>query len=243
MNLRGVFDVEQPNKDVAGNYQEAPRFLSRRASPEQRIRHYIETRWHEQYTYYINRANRNRQQHLRLQLFIAVTAVLVPVLLGFNFNFINFANTLANTDGWWSPYITVDNLNTWVAGINAVPAILSGLVAAATALENVQNYGANWRAFQYAADGLERERALFEANSGPYRKNKNPYRLFVERSEDVVAQETGRYFAREEPKNDEAEDEDAEIEPMLTTTANPTDSIPVFDDVDEAFDHQTQGMG
>ena len=161
----------------------------------------------------------------------------------FNSNFINFANRLANTAGWWSPYLTVDNLSTWVAGINAVPAVLSGLVAGATALENVQNYGANWRAFQFAADGLERERALVEANSGPYRKNKNPYRLFIERSEDVVAQETGRYFAREEPNNDEGEEEDAGVEPMVTTSAAPMNSTPIFDDVDEALDRQAQGAG
>ncbi len=244
MNLRRVFDVEQPEKDIAGNIEEAPRFLSRRASPEQRIRHYIETRWHDQYTYYVVRAERNRKYHLRLQMFIAVVAVLVPVLLGFNSNFIRIANNLATTEGWWSPYITLENLNTWIAGINAVPAVLSGLVAAATALENVQNFGANWRAFQSAADGLERERALFEANSGPYRKNNNPYRLFVERSEDVVAQETGRYFAREEPKNDESEEgADDGPEPLITANADLEDSEPMYDDVDLAVDRQAQGIG
>jgi hypothetical protein len=239
-----MFDVEQPNKDIASASQEAPRFISRRASSEQRIRHYIETRWHDQYTYYVDRAERNRKQHLRLQVFIAVAAVLVPVLLGFNSNFINFANRLAATTGWWSPYITPENIGTWIASINAVPAVLSGLVAAATALENVQNYGVNWRAFQFAADGLERERAMFESNSGPYRKNANPYRLFVERSEDVVAQETGRYFAREEPKNDEAEEEiDGAIEPMVTGGGDPNDNVPIYDDADFAFDHQRDGVG
>lgn len=205
--IRNILSVDQPTKNAAQD--DAPEFLARSASSEQRTKHYIENRWHEQYTYYTFKAEQNRQRHMRLQVFIAIVAVLVPVLLGFNSNLINAVRNAAD-NGVLPFVITSGNVGFWISFINAVPAILSGLVAGATALENVQKYGDNWRAFQTASDGLERERALFEANAGPYRKSSSPYRLFVERSEDVIAQETGRYFAREQQGGEDDPDDDPE---------------------------------
>lgn len=202
----------QPRKQVKPN--DAPDFLSQDASIEQRTKHYIETRWNDQYRYYSAKALQNRSQHLRLQTFVAVIAVLVPVLLGFNGGLINLMRGSLESGimfgvnvGW---IFNENTIRFWIEFINAVPAILSGLVAGATALENVQKYGDNWRTFQSAADGMERERALFEANAGPYRTSENPYRLFVERSEDVIAQESGRYFAREEVRGKDDPDKDSE---------------------------------
>jgi len=238
MNFRQVFDVEEPTKNIKTSAADAPRFLSRTANHEQRTRHYIENRWHDQYSYYTGKAEQNRKRHLRLQLFIAVVAVLVPVLLGFNGDVINGATAMAQTDGWYSSFINEGNIRGWISFFNAVPAILSGLVAAATALENVQKFGDNWRAFQTAADGLERERALFEANSGPYRKNTNSYRLFIERSEDVISQETGRYFARQEAQGEDDPDnnpEDVFAELMDGDEQGAVgDDEPIYDDVDVA---------
>lgn len=205
--MRDLLSVDQPTKNVVR--EDAPQFLSRNASSEQRTKHYIETRWHEQYTYYTFKAERNRRRHMQLQMFIAVVAVLVPVLLGFNANLIN-AVRAAVDNNLLPVLISQNNIGFWISFVNAVPAILSGLVAGATALENVQKYGDNFRAFQSASDGLERERALFESNAGPYRKSSTPYRLFVERSEDVIAQETGRYFAREQQAGEDDPDEEPE---------------------------------
>jgi hypothetical protein len=246
MTFRNVFDLDQPAKDINATRQDAPRFLSRVATPEQRTRHYIETRWHDQYQYYTRRAHENRKRHLQLQIFIAVVAVLVPVLLGFNANIINWVTSLSQNEGtWYSVVLHGENITGWVTFLNAVPAILSGLVAAATALENVQNYGTNWRAFQSAADGLERERALFEANSGPYRKSSNAYRLFVERAEDVIAQETGRFFAREEA----AGEDDPEYAPedvyndLMTNGTSEADSPLLYDDADIETDLRARSYG
>jgi hypothetical protein len=212
--IRSMIDVEDTNKEV--NREEAPDFLSPLATPEQRVKHYIEHRWSDQYQYYTFKADQNRRRHLRLQTFIAIVAVIVPVLLGFNADIMNWVNGSVLAGGFSGPLsflnliMTNDNLPRWTSFINAVPAILSGLVAAATALENVQKYGDNWRAFQSASDGLERERALFESNAGPYRTATDAYSLFVERSEDVIAQETGRYFAREEQQGEDDPEDDPE---------------------------------
>jgi hypothetical protein len=77
-------------------------------------------------------------------------------------------------------------------------ALLSGVIAAAAAVENVQKYGENWRRFRQASEGLKREKVMFDMKVGHYRTTKNAVLLFTERCEDVIAQETGRYFQREE---------------------------------------------
>jgi hypothetical protein len=41
MTFRNVFDLDQPAKDINATRQDAPRFLSRVATPEQRTRNYI----------------------------------------------------------------------------------------------------------------------------------------------------------------------------------------------------------
>ncbi|MEO0562343.1 MAG: DUF4231 domain-containing protein, partial [Chloroflexota bacterium] len=144
-------------------------------------------------------------------------------------------------DGWYSGILNQATENNWISFLNAVPAILSGMVAAATALENVQKYGDNWRAFQSAADGLERERALFEANSGPYRTAPNAYRLFVERSEDVISQETGSYFAREAVQGTDEMDEGDDEDVFGSLMGNATDTDLVYDDADISADQRSYG--
>lgn len=202
------------------SYDDAPHFLPNFTSREERTRYYVNKRWNEQYDYYSKKADLNRVKHQQLQIFIAIVAVLVPVLLGFTAGLINWARAIA-VGGVWSLWmwqipmnwlIREDNIGFVIGFINAVPAILSGLVAGATALENVMKYGDNWRAFQSAADGLERERALFEANAGLYRTSPAAHQLFIERSEDVIAQEFGRYIARQEAKGEDDPDDNDEVD-------------------------------
>lgn len=212
-------------------YGEAPQFLSTRATAEERAEHYIKDRWHDQYAYYLERAEYNRRHHQRLQVFIGIVAVLVPVLLGFSAGITNWAREVAVSGVWALPLgvtvplawaITEQNLGIWIQIIQAIPAILSGMVAGAAALENVMSYGSNWRAFQFAADGMERERAMFEANAGIYRNSPNAYSLFVERCEDVIAQESGRFFARQAQQgDDDPEDPEDLYEELMTSGTDP----------------------
>lgn len=143
-------------------------YVSPKSPVSQRFRHYIQTRWYPQWKYYDQRAGFNKTRHINLQVFIALGSVSVPILIGISF------------------------MPTWV------PAVISGGVAAFTAIENVMKYGDNWRAYRSAAEGLNREKVLYEAMSGPYKNTRAPFRMFVERCEDIIAEETGRYIERSE---------------------------------------------
>lgn len=151
-------------------------YVSPKTSLLTRSKHYIRTRWYPAWYFYDNRAARFKSRYIRLQLFIALGSVTVPIMIGFN-------NLVPN----------------WI------PALLSGMVAAATAIENVQKNGDNWRAFRNAAEGLNREKVLYEAMAGPYSRSNAPFRLFVERSEDIIAEETGRYFERQQEEEADSE--------------------------------------
>ncbi|NWF68830.1 MAG: DUF4231 domain-containing protein [Chloroflexi bacterium] len=149
------------------------RFMPVSAPTTYRVRHYLMTRWKPQVDYYDSKGSFNKSRHLRVQAFIGVGSALVAVVLA-----VLPALNLSN----WS----------WVA------AILSGLISAATVFENVYTYGDNWRKFRQAGEMLKREKAMFDMGAGPYRTAKDAALLFAERCEDIIGQETGRYFQREE---------------------------------------------
>lgn len=146
-------------------------YLSPRSSRTRKFRHYIETRWYPQWKFYDERAAHNKVRYLFFQRMIALGSVTVPIIIGIEF------------------------IPQWL------PAIISGLVAAAAATENVMKYGDNWRTYRAAAEGLNREKVLYEARSGPYAGTNAPFRTFVERCEDVIAEETGRFFERQQDGN------------------------------------------
>jgi len=75
-------------------------------------------RWQSQKNYYSKRVGHYKSRHLGLELYIGIIAVLVPILLGF-------------------PEVP-----------RLIPSILSGTIAAAAVIENVNRYGENWRNFR-----------------------------------------------------------------------------------------------
>ena len=143
-------------------------YISPNASLQVKMKHYFETRWLIQYEFYDSEATRNKRLYQTYQRFIQIGSVTVPILIGLSF------------------------VSSWV------PAIISVMVAAAASIEQVMSYGDNWRTYRSTAERLMRERVLFESNSGGYVKSKTPFRLFVQRCEDVIAEETGRYQERQQ---------------------------------------------
>lgn len=133
-------------------------------------RGYLKERLNEQLKYYSRKASYNKIWHLSLQVIIGLGAIAVPFLIGFN---------------WVSQWI---------------PPVLSILVAAATAVENIFKFGNNWRNFRQTEEALKQQRFLFEARAGRYRRSKDPFTLFVETCEGVMAQETQRFFSAEEKR-------------------------------------------
>lgn len=142
---------------------------------ETKQQRYLAERWQSQRDYYSRKSARNKQLYQGFQIFVALSAVAVPVLLAI-------------------PEMP-----------KIIPAIMSGLVAAATAIENVYHFGDNWRTFRQTLEALKRERALYDAEAGPYGNSKTAFRRFVERSENIIAEETGRYFPPEADAQPESE--------------------------------------
>jgi uncharacterized protein DUF4231 len=134
-------------------------------------RYYMKYRWQNQWQYYDNKATENKRNYQWLQLTIGIGSVAVPVLLGFQGTF------------------------------TIVATIVSLVVAASAAIENVKKYGDGWRSFRAAAEALQREKALYDVTAGPYRIAKRPFIRFVERCEDIIAQQNGQFMQRDEQQN------------------------------------------
>jgi len=177
---------ENPNRLKPGGDWPPPIFFdSLNASDQERF--YLEHRWHAQWSYYDQKASEAKKLYQRLQLIIGIGSVTVPVLVG-----LNASNDVAR--------------NT----LQLITVAISLCVAAAAAIENVKTYGDNWRTFRGAAEELNREKALYDAHTGPYRRSKNRFLLFVERCEDVIAKQNGAWIALKEEQKDRDDDGDGD---------------------------------
>lgn len=158
-------DREEESKLLQSTWP-PPLFMPRTVSlPE---KYYMKHRWQSQWLWYDKKAAENKRKHQALQVLIGVGSVAVPVLLGLQEPWRDFA--------------------VWV----------SLVVAAAASIENVKKYGDNWRSYRRAAENLSREKSLYDVNAGPYRVSKRPFARFVERCEEVIAQQNGQFYQRDE---------------------------------------------
>jgi len=151
--------------------------------------YYMQHRWYSQWSYYDKKSSAAKVRYQRLQLIVAVGSVVVPVLIG-----------LTPTD---------PNLRT---GLDLVTVAISLIVAASAAIETVKQFGDEWRTFRSTAEELKREKSLYDTGSGPYRRAKNPFRLFVERSEEVMAKQNGAWATlKEESMQDKTAENDESV--------------------------------
>lgn len=165
-----------------------PIYIDPNASPEEIF--YMENRWYSQWKYYDERAAMSKRSYQRLQLSITVGSAAVPVLVGIQ---------------------AVDSRIDFA--LYAITIIISFLVAGSSAIETVKKYGDAWRSFRTATEELMREKALYDVKSGPYRKSTNPFLLFVERCEDIMAKQNGVFLSlREEQQGQQAESENSKAE-------------------------------
>jgi hypothetical protein len=114
-------------------------------------------------------------------------------------------------------------------GIEAVRSYavwVSLIVAAAASIENVKKYGDNWRSYRRAAENLSREKSLFDVNAGPYRAAKKPFARFVERCEEVIAQQNGQFYQREDQQTQTTQTTGQQGQPATyQQTETETDSV------------------
>jgi len=180
-----------------------PVFMTAQSSDQERF--YMEHRWHAQWSWYDKRASDAKTTHQRLQLIIGIGSVTVPVLVGFSL---------------------FDQLGVGIAQ-QILTVAISLAVAIASAVENVLKPGDNWRSFRAAAEELTREKAMYDVKAGPYRRTKNPFQLFTERCEDIIAKQNGQWLQmqtveeRDDDKKPQVQQTVAKAEMITPPAADP----------------------
>lgn len=113
-------------------------------------------RWSSQKNYHSQRSKDNKRRHRIFQIYIGVTAVIVPALIA-------------------APGVA-----------DIFPIILSITSGVATVIAAELTFKNNWLSSRLTLEGLKREKALFESDAGPYRNAKYPDALFAERCERII---------------------------------------------------------
>jgi hypothetical protein len=127
----------------------------------------------EQIGWYDAKATYCQRWYKRLKRLEIVVAALIPLF--------------AALDKGWTAYVT--------AGLGAAVVILEGW-------QQASRFHDLWLAYRAAAAALARERFLFVARAAPYddTDEANRLRLLAVRTEDVIAQESGRWVALLTPR-------------------------------------------
>lgn len=185
-----------------------PVFVRQDISPQER--YYIEHRWYSQWSFFDTKATENKNRYYRTQLIVGIGSVSVPVLVGINA--VGIAQQILY-------FVTV---------------FISLSVAMATAIESLYTFGDNWRSYRSAAEDLRQEKSLYDVKAGKYANNRQAFVRFVERCEEIIAQQNGRWVQSQEKAAEQIREEGAEfVEGMktdqygnpLATTATKTTTV------------------
>lgn len=164
-----------------------PVYIKKNVTPSER--YYIEHRWYSQWSFFDKKATENKNKYFRTQLIVGLGSVTVPVLVGIR--------TL-NDD--------VNNL------LYIFTIIISLGVAMATAIESLYTFGDNWRSYRQAAEDLHQEKTIYDVKAGRYQDNPAPFTRFVERCEEIIAQQNGRWIQTQEKQAQQAAEDLEEFE-------------------------------
>lgn len=173
-----------------------PIFIRQGLSPQER--YYLEHRWYSQWSFFDSKATQNKNRYYRTQIVVGLGSVTVPVLVGIN-----------------AQGIAADVLY-------FVTVFISLSVAMATAIEALYTFGDNWRSYRSAAEDLHQEKSLYDVKAGRYMNNKQAFIRFVERCEEIIAQQNGRWVQSQEKAAEQIRDEGDEL---LDRTISATDQF------------------
>lgn len=181
---------------VYGNYEDyqllpeapwpPPIFIRKNVSPQER--YYIEHRWYSQWSFFDKKATENKNRYYRTQIIVGVGSVTVPVLVGIRTN-----------------EATIDTF-LYIATI-----IISLSVAISTAIESLYTYGDNWRSYRKATEDLNQEKSMYDVKAGRYENNAQPFIRFVERCEEIIAQQNGLWVQSQEKQAQRAAEQAEEF--------------------------------
>jgi len=172
-----------------------PLFARPYMKPEERF--YLENRWYSQWSFYDRKANDSKRNYLRLQQIIVIGSVIVPVLVAFGPNLVTiFPDDSAKVVRFIIDVFTV---------------VISTSVAVAAAWEGLHKYGDSWTTYRRAAEEMQQEKFMFDVRTGRYTKNADAFARFVERCEEIMAQQNGRFIQTIEKQQAQAAEQGEEI--------------------------------
>ena len=87
------------------------------------------------------------------------------------------------------PFMSALGGSAWGTGLLGV------LVVVLEAVQQLNQYHANWMAFRSTAEALKHEKYLHAASAGPYASAANPRALLAERIEGLVSQEHAKWVS------------------------------------------------
>lgn len=155
-------------------------------------RHFLRSRWLDQVLWMEKKAAFCRDWHYRLRLTAIVLGVIVPILVGIEFE----NNALSKT----KRYITIG---------------LSGMVAVSAAVEEFFHYGQRWQHYRRTVESLKTQGWQFSQLSGGYRdfpSHTVAFPVFSDQIEELIQRDVEVYvtqLTKAQKENSEGETEDS----------------------------------
>lgn len=137
----------------------------------------IQARWLDQVLWMEKKADECRRWHYRLRLTTIIGGVILPALVG-----INFQMQQNPTFRQWFPYMTFT---------------LSQVIAVSAAVEEFCRFGDRWRQYRQTVENLKTEGWQYLQSSGLYEKHKNHqegYAQFATRVESIIKDDVQSYI-------------------------------------------------
>lgn len=172
----------------------------------------LKARWLDQVVWMEKKADQCRRWHYRLRLTTIVGGVILPALVGANFQ-------LEDNKSFklWFPYLTFG---------------LSQIIAVSAAVEEFCRFGDRWRQYRQTVENLKTEGWQYLQSSGPYSEHVEHvenYTLFAARVESIIKEDVQTYITEliKQKSKEQAEVEQVAAEarkvPLPTTllTAEP----------------------
>ena len=79
-----------------------------------------------------------------------------------------------------------------------IPSLLGAAIVVAEGAHELLRFQPNWTGFGATAEALKREKFLYQASAGPYRKRQDAVALLAERTEALISTETASWREAQE---------------------------------------------
>lgn len=130
---------------------------------------YIKERLDDQIKWYSNKSSIFKRRHMIIEMYIIISAAIIPVLTLLHYYFGTNCLIIRHTD--------------------IIIAFLGVITAASAAYSKLNKLQENWLNYREVSETLKHEKYLYLANAGSYAQCENTFTLLVERCENIISHE------------------------------------------------------